>query len=353
MKNEITSLHLQQFRSYDDFAVELSPNVNIIVGPNASGKTNLLEAVLLVAGSGSFRASVTDVISYDAQWARVEAAMSNINRSVAIERSGDSFKRRYVVNEAQRQRLRFEDIIPVVLFEPENMRLLTGSPDLRRDFLDDILSITDPQFSGIKKHYIRALVQRNNLLKQGKSNIHDQVFVWNIRLSELAGYIAQARYALIERFNANISDIYSTIATKKNTVRLQYTTPLRIENYESQLLQMLEQHLSKDIERGFTAYGPHREDFSIELRDVAAKASASRGETRTLVLSLKLLELSLLKETRSTKPLVLLDDVFSELDGARRKALTTHLTDHQTIITTTDADVVAKDFAQHANTISL
>ena len=93
MKNEITSLHLQQFRSYDDFAVELSPNVNIIVGPNASGKTNLLEAVLLVAGSGSFRALVTDVISYDAQWARVEAAMSNINRRVAIERSGDSFKR--------------------------------------------------------------------------------------------------------------------------------------------------------------------------------------------------------------------------------------------------------------------
>ncbi len=353
MKHEITSLHLQQFRSYDDFAVELSPNVNIIVGPNASGKTNLLEAVLLVAGSSSFRASALDVIQHDKKWARVEAMMTDVNRNVAIERSGDTFKRRYVINEAQRQRLRFEDCLPVVLFEPENMRLLTGSPELRRDFLDDILSITDPQFASTKKHYIRALVQRNNLLKQHKSNIHDQVFVWNIRLSELAGYIAQARYSLIERFNNDISDTYSTIATKSNAVLLRYSTPLQIENYESQLLQMLEQHLPQDIERGFTAYGPHREDFTVELKSVMAKASASRGETRTLVLSLKLLEVTLLNETRNTKPLVLLDDVFSELDGARRKALTTYLTNHQTIITTTDADVVAKDFAQHANTISL
>ena len=353
MQHEITSLHLQQFRSYEDFAVELSPSVNIVVGPNASGKTNLLEAVLLVAGSGSFRASPVDVIHHDYQWARVEAFLANMNRSVAIERSGESFKRRYVINEVQRQRLRFEDAIPIVLFEPENMRLLTGSPDLRRDFLDDILSVTDPQFMNIKKHYVRALVQRNNLLKQRTKNIHDQVFVWNIRLSELAGYIAQARYGLIERFNKDVSEIYSTIATKNNTVHLQYITPLKIDHYESHLLQMLEQHLPQDIERGFTSYGPHREDFGVELRDVAAKVSASRGETRTLVLSLKLLEVSLLNDIRGIKPLVLLDDVFSELDGARRKALTTYLTNHQTIITTTDADVIAKDFAQHANTISL
>jgi DNA replication and repair protein RecF len=353
MKSEITSLHLQQFRSYDDFAVELSPNVNIIVGPNASGKTNLLEAVLLVTGSSSFRASVADVIQHTKQWARVEAMMTDISRSVSIERSGDTCKRRYVINEVQRQRLRFEDSLPVVLFEPENMRLLTGSPDLRRDFLDDILSITDPQFASTKKHYIRALVQRNNLLKQHKNNIQDQVFVWNIRLSELAGYIAQARHGLITLFNTAISETYSTIATKKHIVQLHYISPLQIDNYESQLLQMLEKHLPQDIERGFTAYGPHREDFTVELRNVAAKVSASRGETRTLVLSLKLLEVSLLNDTRNTKPLVLLDDVFSELDGARRKALTTYLTNHQTIITTTDADVVAKDFAQHANTISL
>lgn len=353
MRNEITSLHLQQFRSYDDFAVELSPQVNIVVGPNASGKTNLLEAVLLVTGSSSYRASISDVIQHGAEWARVVASMTDINRSVSLEKSGELIKRRYTINEVQRQRLRYEDIMPVVLFEPENMRLLTGSPDLRREFLDEILSIADPYFASTKKHYLRALVQRNNLLKQKNSNILEQVFVWNIRLSELAGYIVQARHGLIQEFNKNISNVYSTIATKNNEVSLQYATPLQLNNYESELLNKLETHLKIDIERGFTSYGPHREDFLVSLRDVSAKVSASRGETRTLVLSLKLLEVALLNEKRGIKPLVLLDDVFSELDGARRKALTTYLTNHQTIITTTDADVVAKDFAQHANTISL
>jgi DNA replication and repair protein RecF len=118
-------------------------------------------------------------------------------------------------------------------------------------------------------------------------------------------------------------------------------------------MKALENYLQKDIERGFTAYGPHRDDFTVELKGVAAKTTASRGETRTLVLSLKLLQVALIEEKRGIAPLVLLDDVFSELDGSRRKALTMHLTNHQTIITTTDADIIAKDFAQHATTISL
>lgn len=353
MKNEITSLHLQQFRSYEDFAVELSPAVNIVVGPNASGKTNLLEAVLLLSGGSTYRANLSDVVMYNKDIARVEAMLTNRKRSVSLEKTADTVKRRYTINDVHRMRLRFEDILPVVLFEPENMRLLTGSPDLRREFIDDILSISDPQFGSIKKHYIRALQQRNSLLKQQSPKIKDQIFVWNIRLSELAGYIVSARYGLLEEFNTTISDVYSTIATKENKVVLQYVTPLTIDSYESQLLQKLETGLQQDIERGFTSYGPHREDFTIELTGVAAKVSASRGETRTLVLSLKLLEVSLLHKKRDVRPLVLLDDVFSELDGSRRKALTTYLTNHQTIITTTDADVIAKDFAQHANTITL
>lgn len=353
MNNEITSLHLQQFRSYADFAVELSPQVNIIIGPNASGKTNLLEAVLLVSGATPYRSSLSDVIMHDQPWARISAATAMVNRSIALEKLETAVKRVYTINEAKRQRLRFEDKLPVVLFEPEHMQLLTGSPDVRRDFLDTILGATDPRFSLIKKQYVRIVSQRNNLLKQKPSSIKQQIFVWNIRMSELAGYIVTARIALLEQCNDIISDIYSTIAGKKTNVHITYHSPLPLNTYESHLLQTLERTISKDIERGFTSFGPHREDFSIELGAAPAKVSASRGETRTLVLSLKLLEVTQINEKRATKPLVLLDDVFSELDGGRRKALTTYLTDHQTIITTTDADVVAKDFAQHANTISL
>lgn len=134
MNNEITSLHLQQFRSYTDFAVELSPGVNIIIGPNASGKTNLLEAVLLVSGATPYRASLQDVIQHNQPWARVRATTAMINRSIVLERHDTTTKRIYTINEAKRQRLRFEDILPVVLFEPEHMQLLTGSPEMRRDF---------------------------------------------------------------------------------------------------------------------------------------------------------------------------------------------------------------------------
>ena len=205
--NIITSLRLKQFRSYDDFAIELSPKVNIVVGPNASGKTNLLESVLLVCGAGTYRAQLSDVIMHGKDWARIEATFGNTGRSLGLEPLNNTVKKKFTINEVSRQRLRFEDIIPTVLFEPENMRLLTGSPELRRDFLDDILSLIDPVFSNTKKQYIRVLAQRNKLLKLPESSAKQQMFVWNVRLSELAGYIVDARLSLIKELNDNVDDI--------------------------------------------------------------------------------------------------------------------------------------------------
>lgn len=352
MNNKLTSLRLQQYRSYEDFAVELSPTVNIVVGPNASGKTNLLESVLLLCGGNTYRASINDVVMHHRDWSRIEAMLVNRARSLAIDASSDLIKKKYTINDVQRQRLRYEDIIPVVLFEPEDMRLLTGSPEERRNFLDDIMGYIDPQYNTVKKQYNRVLLQRNSLLKNSH-NGKDQFFIWNIRLSELAGYIVESRVRLIDILNSKISEMYSEIAGKKSKVVINYISSIALNSYESSLMKALEDNLQKDIERGFTAYGPHRDDFTVELKGVAAKTTASRGETRTLVLSLKLLQVALVEEKRGIAPLVLLDDVFSELDGSRRKALTMHLTNHQTIITTTDADIIAKDFAQHATTISL
>jgi DNA replication and repair protein RecF len=351
--SNITSLRLRQFRSYDDFAIELSPTVNIVVGPNASGKTNLLEAVLLLSGAGTYRAQLADVLQHNKEWARVEAAIGDTSRSFAIEAKDGLVKKRYAINAVHRQRLRFEDIMPIVLFEPENMRLLSGSPELRRDFLDEILALIDPLFSNTKKQYLRVLAQRNKLLKLPESSAKAQLFVWNIRLSELGGYIVEARLKLINEINELISDIYSHIAGAATVVKLTYQSSVNTNNYETNILKKLEHNLRLDLERGFTAYGPHRDDFNVDLKGQFAKTSASRGETRTLVLALKLLQVSMLKQKRRMAPIILLDDVFSELDGARRKALTNYLVDNQTIITTTDADIIAKDFAQHTNTISL
>jgi DNA replication and repair protein RecF len=242
--------------------------------------------------------------------------------------------------------------VPSVLFEPDDMRLLTGSPEIRRDFFDAILTETNPGFGLYKNQYKRTLAQRNNLLKNPEK-IKNQIFAWNVRMGELAGKIVELRLGLLKEINKNISLIYSQIADAKTKVNINYETQLDVKIYESSMVQALEKSIETDILRGYTYFGPHREDYSLHINNNKAGAVASRGETRTLVLSLKLLEINILEEKRNQKPLVLLDDVFSELDGTRRKALTNYLNQYQVLITTTDADVIQKNFAQSTNLISL
>jgi DNA replication and repair protein RecF len=353
MSTTISSLRLVNFRSYSDFAIELSDGVNIIVGPNASGKTNLLESILLISGLKPYRANIIDTINTNHNWARIESIYGSNNRILKIKKADDKASKVYELNSNTKTRLNFEEKLPVVLFEPEHMRLLTGSPELRRQFVDNILSEIDKSYSKLLGEYKRSLLQRNKLLKQPIPAINQQIFAWNVRLCELAGKIVIKRLELIDKLNNKISNIYSQIANKTTKVNLLYESSVNLINYETTLLSKLEQNLQLDTLRGYTAYGPHRDDLSVFLRQQPAGITASRGETRTLVLSLKILEKQLIEEYRNIKPIVLLDDVFSELDGLRRKSLTGYLKDYQTIITTTDADVISKNFAQHTNLISL
>lgn len=351
--NTISSLRLQNFRSYDDFAVELSPGVNIVVGPNASGKTNLLEAVLLISGIKPYRTNFVNTIKNGKQWARIDSQYSGNRRTLKLQTKDEKIDKTFELNSNIKKRLNFEEKLPVVLFEPEHMRLLTGSPELRRVFIDDILCETSIGYERLLGSYKRALLQRNKLLKSPPIYANNQLFAWNIRLSELAGKVVEQRLGLIDNLNTKISDIYSQIADKKTNISITYHSSISTVNYESNLLHKLEKTTDLDFIRGYTAYGPHREDILVNIRNQPADITASRGETRTLVLSLKILEKQLIEKTRNVKPIVLLDDVFSELDGSRRKSLTGYLKDYQTIITTTDADVISKNFAQHTNLISV
>jgi DNA replication and repair protein RecF len=348
-----TSLRLQNFRSYDDFAVELAPAVNIVVGPNASGKTNLLESLLILCGFASYRAAYGDIIANNKDWARVDGNTAEGARVIKLNKHDGFIERTYEINGKIKKRLSFNDKLPVVLFEPEHMRLLTGQPQLRRDFLDEILTITRPDFGSNNQKYRRVLAQRNHLLKSDKKLINSQIFAWNVRLSELAGKIVSARVGLIKKLNNEISKTYSEIAGAKTAVQLNYDSSLPSETYETALLKKLENSLEIDAQKGFTTYGPHREDVKTYVNKRPAEIVASRGETRTLVIALKLLSLQLIENARSKKPLVLLDDVFSELDGARRHTLTQRLEGYQAIITTTDADIIGKNLTSHADIIAL
>jgi DNA replication and repair protein RecF len=223
---------------------------------------------------------------------------------------------------------------------------------MRRIFLDDLIEQVEAGYGATRRHYRRVLTQRNALLKQSPRDLAEQLFVWNLRLSELGGKIARARLKLVDDFNTRASGLYGDLAGRTTDVSLRYGSRFQADAYESQLLHKLESNVRLEVERGFTAYGPHRDDLLAFIDGRAVQDAASRGETRTLVLVLKMLELHLLETGRGEKPLLLLDDVFSELDARRREALTAHVQTHQTFITTTDADVVSHHFAA-SNIISL
>lgn len=347
----LNSIRLVNFRSYKDESFEFDPGVNIIVGPNASGKTNLLESILVVSRGKSYRVGDKELITFNEEWLRLESLVNgDTNRTVKVSVSGE---KRLGINDKEYKRFMPSQTIPVVLFEPNHLMLLHGQPEFRRSYLDDILEYYDKDFYSARRHYKRVLLQRNSLLKSGQANIKSLIFVWDVRLSELGGYIFSKRTELINRLNVEIGDIYSYVAGKETKVKVIYGSSLDVRNYETSMLKKLELDLDKDIARGYTGCGIHRDDYSVEINEQKVSESASRGETRTTLLALKIFEIKLLKEKHETDPIVLLDDVFSELDGSRRQALTAFIRDYQVFITTTDADVVGHDFAQKANLIAL
>jgi len=350
----LASLRLVNFRSYSDGSFEFDPKVNIIVGPNASGKTNLLEAVLVIARGGSYRVSDKDLIRHKKPWLRLEAGLDDgIERIIKIRSDQEKDVKIFSVDGQEYKRLPPRLKLPVVLFEPNHLLLFNGQPEARRNYLDDILESVLPEFGPARRHYKRVLAQRNSLLKQPTSNIKSQVFVWDVRLSELGGYIASKRIWLVAALNKSLSGLYTDIAATKTKLKVEYLSNLNQVSYESDLLKKLNSNIDRDIERGFTSSGPHRDDFNLIINGESAAGTASRGEVRTALLALKVFELNLLKETNNDAPILLLDDVFSELDGRRRQALTTHINKYQTFITTTDADVITHNFAQKANLIAL
>jgi DNA replication and repair protein RecF len=348
----INDIRLQHFRSYADDSFEFEPGVNIIVGPNASGKTNLLEAILVVARGTSYRVKDQELIQYEEPWTRLDAHDATGLRTVKIVAEPKPGKT-YEIEGKILRRLMANRMLPVVVFEPNHLIMFSGAPDLRRSYLDDLLEQLQVGYGTVRRDYRRVLAQRNALLKRYGQTAENQMFAWNVRLSELGGRMVRARLELLAQMNERASELYSSLAHKKTSVELVYDSKLPLESYESTLLRTLENNFELDVARGFTGAGPHREDIKVLIGGRPAQTSASRGETRTAVLMLKVMELQLLETARGDAPLLLLDDVFSELDGARRQALTSYLHNYQTFITTTDADVVVHHFMDKSHIIPL
>ncbi|HEY1064379.1 MAG TPA: DNA replication and repair protein RecF [Candidatus Saccharimonadales bacterium] len=348
----IANLRLQHFRSYADASFEFNPGVNIIVGPNASGKTNLLEAVLVTARGSSYRVADADLVMFEQPWARLDGVMSDDTERIIKLVQSPRPSKSYDIGGKPLKRLTAQYQLPVVLFEPNHLMLLSGSPDGRRAYLDDLLEQTLSGYQNIRLQYARTLRQRNALLKRGPS-VAEQLFPWNLRLSELAGKIVRARSELVITLNDRLAQLYKDLSHSPAEVLISYESKFEPLQYESLLLKKLEANQDIDFARGFTGNGPHREDFTVTYDGREATETASRGEIRTAVLALKIMELQILEQASGQRPIILLDDVFSELDGSRRKLLTSYIEDYQAFITTTDADIVVDYFLEKCNVIAI
>ena len=210
----IVSLRLQHFRSYTDAHFTFDPSVNIIAGPNASGKTNLLEAVQVVALGSSYRAKDAELIAFDAPWARLDAQTQAQTRVVKLQ-AGPSVTKTFEIDNTPLKRLLAGRMLPMVLFEPDHLLLLGGSPDMRRAFLDDRIERTVPDFGTTRRHYKRVLAHRNALLKKAAPDVAQQLFVWNIRLGELGAQIARASVCDVARLSIECDHLLSQRACRR------------------------------------------------------------------------------------------------------------------------------------------
>lgn len=328
----VLSLHVRHIRSHTEYIVEFSPEVTILTGANGSGKTSLLEAVYLSLQGSSFRGSDGELLQKESPWWKIDVVLNDQQvRTIKFDPEKATSRKQFVIDSKTTARIPAKLKYPVVLFEPEDLRLLHGSPTRRRQFIDRFISQLNPFYGPALRKYERALKQRNNLLKSTYIN-DDQLFAWNVALAEHGAYVIEQRIAFIEQINQNLSGLYQDIAGTTDDVSIHYSHTF-VGDIKQKLLNELHAHLDRDRYLGNTSVGPHRHDVIFEINNSPALSVASRGEARTIVLALKFLEVDIIEQLTGKTPIILLDDVFSELDATRQKLLTSQLKGHQIIIT--------------------
>lgn len=337
----ITKVKLYNFRSYELYETEIGASGTVIIGPNGTGKTNLLESVYVALRGTSFRGSLGDCMRHEQAQSIIHIEFDNTLRRVQLLRSNrGQISKEFIIGDSRSKLLARKNRLPVVLFEPNELRLISSSPSRRRDFLDGLLSRLDARYDTKLRAFNRTLLQRNELLKrhdEDAASWRDHLFAWDIKFVQLASQIIQARTHFIYTHKSKLADIYGSLAGKTTPFTVEYLPSAPLENYEQALLDRLQRARDYEIAAGHTSVGPQREDFLISLHNQPAIKVASRGEMRTVMLAFKLLELALQTEISGARPLILMDDVFSELDAEREKLLQETITGHQFIVTTTDA----------------
>jgi DNA replication and repair protein RecF len=321
----ITNLNLNNYRSYTTLDLSLDPGVSIFVGKNGEGKTNIAEAVLYLTFLSSHRASGnTPLIKLGNQSAYIRAKVKYPEREILVELeiNGDKANRAKVNQNQVRSQKEIFGIVQTIYFSPEDLDIVRGDPSERRRFIDQLLTLRSPRIAGVISDYERAVKQRNSLLKTRASA--DALNPWDKQVAELGGELITLRMLALDELKPIFNQVYKDISDTKPAEivyksSIENPTLNQSENSEK-IMERLVNNRGAELDRGLTLTGPHRDDLLLILGDHAVKGYASHGESWSIALSLKLATYNLLK-LDGLSPILILDDVFSELDEERRERL--------------------------------
>jgi DNA replication and repair protein RecF len=361
----VTALGLVDFRSYPQVEVTLEPGVTSFVGPNGQGKTNLVEAIHYVATHGSHRvASDAPLVRTGATRAVVRTEIhTDTDRDLVVEieiNPGKSNRARLNRSPVPRPR-EVLGLLRTVLFAPEDLALVKGDPSERRRFLDELLTLRSPRMAGVRQDYDRVLKQRNSLLRsaslarrQGRSGSGEgrlrTLEVWDDHLARTGSELLATRLELLESIRPLVAASYDAVAKGKGHARLDYKSSVPLlpgaggrDQLAEALLVAVQDKRADELDRGVSLVGPHRDDVLLGLGDLPAKGYASHGEAWSFALALRLASYELLRSD-GAEPVLILDDVFAELDSQRRDRLAELVSPAQQVLVTAAvaADVPAE-----------
>ncbi|MFV2063562.1 MAG: DNA replication/repair protein RecF, partial [Chloroflexota bacterium] len=323
----------------------------MVVGRNAAGKTNLVESMVLLSTGRSHRSSAdAELVRWGDDFARVSASVVATDRSEELEviiharGAANGARKRIRVNGVNRRASALRPLLRTVLFAPEDMLLIVGSPSLRRNLLDTLVAQREATASAVLSTYARTLTQRNSLLRRIREAdaSRDELNYWDAAICENGGRVLEWRHEAIDALAEPLEAAHGEIAPDEAPLALRYVSNTERqpgESHEDALRRRLRETADKEVWNGATLVGPHRDDLIFESAGRELSLFASRGQQRTAILALKLAELDLLTQLDRRAPLLLLDDVFSELDPERRAHLVRRIGSlPQAIVTTTTAD---------------
>ena len=334
----IKSIVLQNFRSHENLSLDFLPGINFLCGANAKGKTNVVEAIYYFATTKSFRTSkdnlaVTDGKQQATATMQVERNFGNLTLQMQIDKVQK--KVFYKNGEKMTSPSKILGNFCAVLFSPDEMKIAKGSPEDRRNFIDTAISKLSGSYFDLLAKFDKILFSRNLLLKRGASDA--EIDVYDEQFAIIASKILKQRQTFVKKLADFAKENTRFLSSGCDELKIKYDCPFTSDNLKDEILSALGANRLRDREVGYTTLGPHRDDLMLMISGKDIRQYGSQGQQRTAVLALKLAEYDVLKDTIGESPVLLLDDVFSELDASRAKLLFERVRTEQTIITGTRA----------------